>query len=75
MSFSGEHGQTLQLRIKEHKRALTNGEPWMCTLTELAMNHQCNIAWEDATVVDANPRMYQRSALEVWHTSVSSPDQ
>ena len=53
--------------MKEHKIARTNGEPWTCTLAELAMNHQHNIAWEDATVVDANPAYTNVGAIEVWH--------
>ena len=40
MSYVGETGRTLHLRLKEHKRALTNGDPWMSALAEHAMNHQ-----------------------------------
>ena len=58
MSYIGETGQTLQLRMKEHKRALANGDPWLSTLAERAMNHQHDIAWKDATVADADPHMY-----------------
>ena len=67
MSYVGETGQTLQLRIKEHRRALTNGDPCMSALAEHAINHHHNIAWEDATVVDADPHMYRRRTLEAWH--------
>ena len=42
-----------------------NGNPWMSALAERAMNHQHNIAWEDATVVDTD--MYRRRALEAWY--------
>ena len=45
--------------MKEHKRALANGDPWLSTLAERAMNHQHNIAWKDATVADADPHMYR----------------
>ena len=55
MFYVGETGRTLQTRIKEHKRALTNGDPCMSALAEHAINHQHDIAWEDATVVDADP--------------------
>ena len=58
MSYVGETGRTLQFHLKEHKRALTNGDPWMSALAEHAMNHQHDIAWEDATVVDTDPHMY-----------------
>ena len=67
MSYVGETGRTLQIRIKEHKRALTNGDPCMSALAEHAINHHHNIAWEDATVVDADPHMYRRRTLEAWH--------
>ena len=60
-------GRTLQIRIKEHKRALTNGDPCMSALAEHAINHHHDIAWEDATVVDADPHMYRRRTLEAWH--------
>ena len=55
MSYVGETGRTLQLRIKEHRRALTNGDPCMSALAEHAINHHHDIAWEDAIVVDADP--------------------
>ena len=32
MSYVGETGRTLQLRIKEHRRVLTNGNPCMSML-------------------------------------------
>ena len=60
-------GCTMQLRIKEHGRALTNGDRCMSALGEHAINHHHDIAWEDATVVDADPHMYCRQALEAWH--------
>ena len=67
MSYIGETGRTLQLRIKEHRRALTNGDPCMSALAEHAINNHHNIAWEDAIVVDADPHMYHRRTLEAWH--------
>ena len=58
MSYIGETGRTLQLRIKEHRRALTNSDPCISALAEHAINHHHDIAWEDAIVVDADPHMY-----------------
>ena len=52
-------GCTMQLRIKEHRRALTNGDPCMSALAEHAINNHHDIAWEDAIVVDADPHMYR----------------
>ena len=57
MSYIGETGRTLQLRIKEHRRALTNGDPCMSALAGHAINHRHNIAWENVIVVDADPHM------------------
>ena len=34
-----------------------NGDPKMSALAEHAMNHQHDIAWEDATFVGTKPRM------------------
>lgn len=45
--------------MKERKRVLTNGQPRLFALAEHAMNHQHDIAWADATVVEANPLMYR----------------
>ena len=67
MSYIGETGRTLQLRIKKHRRALTNGDPCMSALAEHAINNHYNIAWEDTIVVDADPHMYRRRTLEAWH--------
>lgn len=67
MSYVGETGRTLQLRMKKHKRMLLNSDPWMSALAEHAMNYQHNITRDDGTVVDADPQMYQRQALEARH--------
>ena len=63
-------GCTMQLRIKEHRRALTNSDRCMSALGEHAMNHH-DIAWEDATVVDADPICTVAEHL-MHGTSVSS---
>ena len=55
MSYISETGRTLQLRIKEHRKALTNGDPCMSALAEHAMDHHHDIAWEDVIAVDADP--------------------
>ena len=54
-------------QVKEHRRALTNGDPCMSALAEHAINNHHDIAWEDAIVVDADPHMYRRRTLEAWH--------
>ena len=42
----------------------------MSTLGEHVMNHDHDIAWEDATVADADFHMYCRRALNAWHRVV-----
>ena len=56
-----------KLGLKKHKRALTNGDPCMSALAEHAINHHHDIAWEDVTVVDADPHMYRHRTPEAWH--------
>ena len=61
MSYIGETGRTLQLRIKEHRRALTNGDPCMSALAEHAINNHHNIA-----VNGNNKKFTIRCALEQY---------
>ena len=55
MTYVGETGQTLDLRLREHKRALINGEPWTSAIAEHVINHRHDVAWEGPAVVDSNP--------------------
>ena len=44
-------GRTLQVRKKEHMRALTNSDAMTSALAEDAMDTMHEIAWEDAVVL------------------------
>jgi len=44
--------------MNECKSVLKSGDPWMSALADRAINYQHDIAWEDATVADADPHMH-----------------
>ena len=60
--MNGETGRSLQLRIKEHRRALTDDDPCMSALAEHALNHH-----HDITLLG---RMWQ--LLLLWTASVDT---
>ena len=63
----GQTGRTLQIRKKEHIRALTNSDAMTSALAEHAMDTIHKIAWEDTEVLASNPHPHQRCAIEAWH--------
>ena len=65
--YIGQTGRTLELRLKEHKRALTSGNVSQSAVVEHAMDESHTIKWEEAEVVDHHPHYWQRCALEAWH--------
>ena len=67
MTYVSQTGRTLQVRRKEHLRALTNADPQTSALAEHALAYHHDIAWNEAKVLDFNPRLNQRCALEAWH--------
>ena len=67
MMYVGQTGHTLQVHRKEHLRALTNADPQTSALAEHALAHHHDIAWNEAEVLDSNPCLIQRCALEAWH--------
>ena len=65
--YIGQTSRTLKHRLTEHKRALRSGEAVQSAVAEHAMEEDHTIKWEDAEVVDHNPRYRQRCTLEAWH--------
>ena len=65
--YIGQTGRTLEHRLKEHKRALTSGNPAQSAVAEHAVDHVHEIDWKEAEVVDSHPYYRQRCALEAWH--------
>ena len=60
----GQTGRTLGHRLKEINRVLTTSNAIFSAVAEHAMKENHNIAWDDAKVLDANSRLYQRCYLE-----------
>ncbi len=48
-------------------RALTNADPLSSALAEHAIVQRHNIAWTEVKILDSNPLLYQRCAIEAWH--------
>ena len=67
MTYVGLTGHTLGQRRKEHRRALVSVDVHLSALAEHALQHSYVIAWGEATVLDANRFLHQRSTLEAWH--------
>ena len=65
--YIGQTGQTLDHRIKEHKRALTSNDTNTSAVAEHAIVHNHLIDWNNAEVVDKSQKLYQRCYLESWH--------
>ena len=65
--YIGQTSRTLKHRLTEHKRALRSGEAAQSAVAEHAMEEDHTIKWNDAEVVDHNPRYRQRCTLEAWH--------
>ena len=66
-AYIGQTGRTLDQRLKEHKRALTSGNPAHSAVAEHAMEEMHVINWGEAQVVDSHPHYTQRCTLEAWH--------
>ena len=66
-TYIGQTGRTLGHRLKEINKALTTSNAIFSAVAEHAMKENHNIAWDDAKVLDANSRLYQRFLLERWY--------
>ena len=55
------------LPCTEHKRALRSGKAAQSVVADHVMEEDHTINWEDAEVVDYNPRYRHRCMLEAWH--------
>ena len=64
----GQSGSTLDHRLKEHKRYLTADLAYNTSAVAahaLKFNHI--IDWDNAKVIDSNPKLYPLCYLESWH--------
>jgi hypothetical protein len=66
-SYIGQTGRTLTCRLKEHKRAVSQGDFNASALAEHAVNTGHQIDWSNAGVLDSSQFYYQRLYLESWY--------
>ena len=70
--YIGQTGQTLEHRLKEHRRALVLGEVGLSAVALHAVDEMHNIDWLGATVVDSHPQF--RSIRGVpWRPGTFNP--
>ena len=53
--------------MKEHKRAVSQGDTNASALAEHAMSNGNTIDWENACILDHNDMWYPRLILESWY--------
>ena len=67
LHYHSQTSKTLKYRLTEPKRALRSGEAAQSAVAEHAMKEDHTIKWEEADMVDHDPRYCQRCTLEAWH--------
>ena len=65
--YIGQTGRSLKHRLKEHRRALRNGDVAASTLAEHALVAGHGIDLSKMEVIDSNPYTATRCMLESWH--------
>ena len=64
----GQSRRSLDYRVKEHQRAVWNGDTNASALAEHAWNKEHHIDWQNAEVLEANQQHWRkRCLLELWH--------
>jgi len=53
--------------LKEHKQAFRSANSSTSAVAEHAISSGHTIAWDEASVIDSNPHLHPRCALEAWH--------
>ena len=67
-AYIGQSGRTLQCRMKEHKRAVEQGNTETSAVAEHAWNNDHRVDWEAVEVLDMNyTEWYKRCVVESWH--------
>ena len=67
MAYIGQLGRSLACRIKEHKRAVQNGDQNSSALAEHAWQQQHHVDWAAAEVLESTRNWYPRCMIESWH--------
>ena len=65
--YIGQTGRSLKRRLKEHRRALRNGDMAASALAEHAFTAGHGVDLSKAEVLDSNPYTATRCMLESWH--------
>ena len=67
--YIGQMGRSLKHQLKEHRRALRNGNVAASALVEHALmaGHSIDLGLSKAEVLDSNPYTTTRYMLESWH--------
>ena len=69
-AYVGQSGRSLDCRVKEHQRAVRNGDTNASALAEHAWNEEHHIDWQNAEVLEANQQYWRkRCLLESWHVN------
>ena len=66
-TYIAQTGRTIQLRLHEHKYALTSRNVNNCAIAENAPDTGHVIIWDEAKVIDSHPHWKQRCVQESWH--------
>ena len=66
-TYVGQSGRTITDRIKEHQRAVKNGDTNNSAVAEHAWKHQHRMDWSASEVLDYNQHRFSRCMLKSWH--------
>ena len=67
VTYVGQTGRMLFHRLKEHKQAFRSANSSTSAVAEHAISSSHTIAWDKTSVIDSNPHLHPRCALEAWH--------
>ena len=65
--YIGQSGRFLACQMKEHRRAVQNGDTNSSAVAEHAWQNLHHVDWEAAEVIDSSSDWYPRCLLESWH--------
>ncbi len=66
-AYIGQSGRTLAMRLKEHQRAVQNGDVNASAIAEHIWHDQHRIDWSAAEIVDSERYLCPKLMLESWH--------
>ena len=68
-TYIGQTGRFLDVRLREHRRALKNGDLAASALAEYVFSCDYQVDLSKATVIDAHTHTQTRCMLESWHNT------